>query len=131
MKGFPHATFSNLFKNLVMANGRADHTTPSRVQCSYAQCYARGVLKAINKSSRTFSPVRMNVEVVVRCESLHVATVGIHDIDLELLRIQPHWMYPSARKIRSCWAVSGESSDRVNCCARFWCASHCSSRNLV
>ena len=29
------------------------------------------------------SPVRMTVEVVVRCESLHVATVGIHDIDLE------------------------------------------------
>ena len=28
------------------------------------------------------SPVRMTVVVVVRCESLDVATVGIHDVDL-------------------------------------------------
>ena len=29
------------------------------------------------------SPVRMTVDMVVRCESLHVASVGIHDVDLQ------------------------------------------------
>jgi len=30
------------------------------------------------------SPVRMTVEVVVKYESLHVATVGVHHVDLEV-----------------------------------------------
>ena len=33
---------------------------------------------------RTRSLIRMSVEAVFRYKSLHVATVGIHDVNLEL-----------------------------------------------
>jgi len=44
-----HAAFTDLLENLVMANGLTDHAIPL-TQCSWAQWYAWGVLKAMEKA---------------------------------------------------------------------------------
>ncbi len=49
-----------------------------------AEAGADGQGHVLSGSITQLSPVRMTVEVVVRCESLHVPTIGIHDVDLEL-----------------------------------------------
>ena len=52
---FRHTSLANFLKNLVMANGRADHTTPSRVQCSWLQYYAGKELMAMGIAQRTYA----------------------------------------------------------------------------
>ncbi len=46
-----HATFTDLLQNLVMANGRADHTTPPSCRQICPRCYAVRLLKTMNIGS--------------------------------------------------------------------------------